>query len=139
MSEKERRKKSLVENDNKQKQKPNGEIDPFSRFMFGNRKQREIYTESENNSQELPEQNKQSSFENRSNRTDDWFFGTRRKEPTSNAQTPQNQIENFINNLDFELLMETYGTLIDTSKQLKPLIKEITPFFRRISKKFKSN
>ena len=103
------------------------------------RKHRETYTESENNSQELPEQNEQSSFDNRSNRTDDWFFGSRRKEPTSSAQTPQNQIENFINNLDIELLMETYDMLVDTSKQLKPLMKEITPFFHRFSKKFKSN
>ena len=139
--------------------------------MWNDNKQRETYTESENNSQELPEQNEQSSFDNRSNRTDEWFFGSRKKEPTSSAQTPQNQIsfdnrsnrtdewffgsrrkeptssaqtpqdqiENFINNLDFELLMETYDMLVDTSKQLKPLMKEITPFFHRFSKKFKSN
>jgi len=139
--------------------------------VWNDNKQRENYTENENNSQELPEQNEQSSFDNRSNRTDDWFFGSRRKEPTSSAQTPQNQIsfgnrsnrtdewlfgsrrkeptssaqtpqdqiENFINNLDFELLMETYDMLVDTTKQLKPLMKEITPFFHRFSKKFKSN
>ena len=126
-------------NDNKQKQKPNGEIDPFSRFIFGNRKQRETYNESENNSQELPEQKNQSSFDNRSNRIDDWFFGSRRKEPTQSAPTIQNQIEDYINNVDIELLMETYDTLVTTSKQLKPFIKEITPFFHRFSKKFKSN
>ena len=126
-------------NDNKQKQKPNGEIDPFSRFIFGNRKQRETYTESENNSQELPEQNEQSSFDNRSNRTDDWFFGSRRKEPTQSAPTIQNQIEDYINNVDIELIMETYDTFVETSKQLKPLMKEISPFFHRFSKKFKSN
>ena len=124
---------------NDKKQKPNGEIDPFSRFIFGNRKQRETYTESENNSQELPEQNEQSSFDNRSNRTDDWFFGSRRKEPTQSAPTIQNQIEDYINNVDIELLMETYDTLVTTSKQLKPLIKEVSPFFHRFSKKFKSN
>ena len=86
-----------------------------------------------------PEQNEQSSFDNRSNRTDDWFFGSRRKEPTQSAPTIQNQIENYINNVDIELLMETYDTLVTTSKQLKPLMKEITPFFHRFSKKFKSN
>jgi hypothetical protein len=128
-----------VGNDNKQKQKPNGEIDPFSRFIFGNRKQRETYTESENDSQELPEQNEQSSFDNRSNRTDDWFFGSRRKEPTQSAPTIQNQLEDYINNVDIELLMETFDTIVTTSKQLKPLLKEITPFFHRFSKKFKSN
>ena len=126
-------------NENKQKQKPNGEIDPFSRLIFGNRKQRETYKESENNSQELPEQKNQSTFDNRSNRIDDWFFGSRRKEPTQSAPTIQNQIEDYINNVDIELLMETYDTLVTTSKQLKPLIKEISPFFHQIRKKFKSN
>ena len=124
---------------NDKKQKTNGEIDPFSRFIFGNRKKRETYTESENNSQELPEQNEQSSFDNRSNRTDDWFFGSRRKEPTQSAPTIKNQIEDYINNVDIELLMETIDTIVTTSKQLKPLMKEITPFFHRFSKKFKSN
>ena len=119
--------------------RPNGEIDPFSRFMFGNSKHRETYKESENNSQEFLEQNEHSSFDRDSNRIDDWFFGSRRKEPTQSAPTTQNQIENFINNVDIELLMETYDTLVTTSKQLKPLIKEISPFFHQISKKFKSN
>ena len=126
-------------NDNKQKQKPSGEFTPFSPFIFGNRKQRETYTKSENNSQEFLEQNEQSSFDSKSNRIDDWVFGSRRKEPTQSVPTTQNQIENFINNVDIELLMETYDMLIDTSKQLKPLMKEITPLFHRFSKKFKSN
>ena len=107
--------------------------------MENDNKQRETYTESENNSQELPEQNEQSSFDNRSNRTDDWFFGSRRKEPTQSAPTIQNQIEDYINNVDIELIMETYDTFVETSKQLKPLMKEISPFFHRFSKKFKSN
>ena len=102
--------------------------------MWNDNKQRENYTENENNSQELPEQNEQSSFDNRSNRTDEWFFGSRRKEPTSSAQTPQDQIENFINNLDYELIMETYDTFVETSKQLKPLMKEISPFFINLVK-----
>jgi hypothetical protein len=127
----------LVGNDNKQKK--NGEIDHFSRFMFGNSKHRETYKESENNSQEFLEQNEPTSSDRNSNRIDDWFFGFSRKEPTQSAPTTQNQIENFINNVDIELLMETYDTLVTTSKQLKPLIKEVSPFFHQIRKKFKSN
>src|SRR4051812_18888502 len=107
--------------------------------MFGNSKHRETYKESENNSQEFPEQNEHSSFDSKSNRTDDWFFGSRRKEPTQSAPTIQNQIEDYINNVDIELLMETFDTIVTTSKQLKPLMKEITPFFHQFSKKFKSN
>ncbi|MFJ5714255.1 hypothetical protein [Neobacillus sp. NPDC093127] len=124
----------MEENYNKEKQKPNGEIDPFSSFLFGNSKQRETYKESENNSQE---QKEYSSFLSRSNRIDDWFFGSRGKEQNSDPTT-QNQIENLLNNVDFELLMETIDMLVDTSNQFKPLIKEITPFFNQFIKKFKT-
>ena len=127
----------MVENDNTQK--PNEEMDHFPRFMFGNSKHRETDKESENNSQESLEQNEHTSFDRNSNRVDDWFFGFSRKEPTRSTPTTQNQIENFLNNLDIELLMETYDSLVTTSKQLKPLIKEISPLFHQISKKFKSN
>jgi hypothetical protein len=97
----------VTENDNKQKQ--NGE--------------------GENNSQELPEQKEQSSFHSRSNRNNDWFFGVRRKEPTPPPQTIPDQIENILNNVDFDLLMETIDMFVTTVEPLKPLIKEITPFF----------
>jgi hypothetical protein len=129
----------LAENDNQQKQKPNGEFDHFSRFLFGNSKHRETYKEGENNSQELPEQKEQSSYDSRSNPNNDWFFGVRRKETTPSPQTIQDQIENILNNVDFELLMETIDMFATTTKPFKPLIKEITPFFHRFNKKFKSN
>jgi len=126
----------LAENDNQQKQKPNGDIDHFSRFLFGNSKHRETYKKDENDSQELPEQKEQTSYDSRYNRNNDWFFGVRRKEHTPSPETIQNHIENIINNVDFELLMETIDMFVTTTK---PLIKEITPFFHRFSKKFKSN
>ncbi|MDQ0270027.1 hypothetical protein [Cytobacillus purgationiresistens] len=129
----------MAENDNQQKQKPNGEIDHFSRFFFGNSKHRETYKKGENDSQELPEQKEQSSYDSRYNRNNDWFFGVKRKEHTPSPQTNQNHIENILNNVDFELLMETFDMLVTTTEPLKPLIKEITPFFHRFSKKFKSN
>ena len=91
---------SLVENDNKQKQEPNDEIDRFSRFMFGNSKHRETYKKGENNSQEMPEQKRQSSVDSIRNRTDDWFFGFTRKEPATSTHTNQNQIEDLLNNVD---------------------------------------
>lgn len=127
-----------MENDNKHKQGPKGEIDRFSRFMFGNSRYRETYQEGENNKQDLLEQKEQSPFNARSNRFDDVFWGFRRKESPTNTNTTQNQIENFLNNVDFELLMETIDTFVSTSKQLKPLFKEIAPSLNRFSKKFKS-
>jgi hypothetical protein len=133
-----------VERNDHKEQKSNREMDSFSRFMFGNRKLRETHKESEHNSQVNLEQNQRLSFNTRSNRNDDWIFGRRRKEPVSDnkdsqnrIQDTQNKIENFINNVDMELLFETFDTLVTTTKQYKPLIKEIAPFFSEISKKFK--
>lgn len=133
----------MERNDHKE-QKSKREMDSFSRFMFGNRKPRETHKESEHNSQVNLEQNQRLSFKTRSNRNDDWIFGRRRKEPVSDnkdsqnrVQNTQNKIENFINNVDMELLFDTIDTLVTTTKQYKPLIKEIAPFFSKISKKIK--
>jgi hypothetical protein len=138
LKEQERRKMPLEEIENKQKQKPNGEIDLFSRLMFGNRKHRETYNEGDNNSKELPESEKkeQSFFYNRSHRNDEWILGFRRKGPATRTQSTQNQIENLLNNVDVELLKETIDMFVTTSKQLKPLFKEVTPFIHRFIKKF---
>jgi hypothetical protein len=127
-----------VENDNPQKQKPIREIDSFSKFMFGNRNHKDSY-EDEDNSQEFPEQKKQSSIANRTDRMDDWFFGSGRKESSTTTHTSQDKIENLLNNVDINLLMETIDMFVATSKQFKPLIKEITPVLNRFSKKIKSN
>ena len=126
----------MEENDNQQNQKPNGEIDRFSQFFFGNSKHRETYKKDENDSQVLPEQKEHSSYDDRYNRNNDWFFGIKRKEHTPSPQTDQNHIENILNNVDFELLMETIDMFVTTTQ---PLIKEITPFFHRFMKKFKSD
>jgi hypothetical protein len=132
---------SLVDNDNKQKQEPNEEIDRFSIFMFGNSRHRETYKEGDYNynSPEMPEQKEQSSFYSTTNRIDDWFFGSRRKEPETSTYTTHKQIENLLNNVDFDLLMETIDMFVTTAKQFKPLFKEITPFINRFSIKLKSN
>jgi hypothetical protein len=131
----------LEEIENNKKQKPNGELDRFSRLMFGNRKHRETYNEGDSNSKELPEPEKkeQFSFDSKSYRNDDWIFGFRRKGPATRTQSTQNQIENILNNVDVELLMETFDMFVTTTKQLKPLFKEVTPFIHRFINKFKSN
>ena len=82
------------------------------------------------NKQKLNGEIRLPSFDRRSNRFDDWFLNSRRKKPATSAQTIRNQIENLLNNVDFELLMETIDMVVTSSKQLKPLFKEITPFFR---------
>ncbi|MFK9094326.1 hypothetical protein [Bacillus salipaludis] len=125
----------MEENGHKEKQNLNGEIDPFSRFLFGNRNHRETYEEDENNSDEQKEH--LSFSHNRSNRIDNWLFGSRRTEQDG-APSNQNQIENSPNNVDFELLMETIHMFIETSNQYKPLFKNIPNFFNQFIEKFKT-
>ncbi len=126
----------MAENDNEQNQRSNGEMDHFSQFLFGNRKHRVTYNKDENDSQIMPEQKEQTSYDSRYNRYNDWFFGVRRKEQTPDPENNQNHIEDMLNNVDLELLMETIDRLVTTTQ---PLIKEITPIFNRFIKKFKSN
>ena len=123
--------------DHHQEQTSNRELDTFSRLMFGNRKPKETHKESDNHSQEIPEQNEQSSFHTKGNHHDDWLFGRRRQEAVSDHKNTQSPVENFINNVDIGLLMETIDTFVTTTKQYKPIIKEIAPFFSKITKKFK--
>src|ERR1700719_2462275 len=115
----------MVENDNKQKQDSNEDIDQFSRFMFGN-PHRETYKKGENHSQEMPEQKEQSSYDSPTNQFDNWLFGFRREEPETSTHTTPNQIEDLLNNVDFELLMETMDMFVTTFEQYKPLFKEVT-------------
>jgi hypothetical protein len=123
----------LEEKDHHQKHKSNREIDPFSRLMFGNRERepREPHKESDHDSQEIPEQNEQASFKTRANHDGDWLFGRRREEPASSP------VENFINNVDIGLLMETFETIVETTKQYKPIIKGIAPYLSKFTNKFK--
>ncbi|MFJ7727753.1 hypothetical protein ACIQXV_16515 [Neobacillus sp. NPDC097160] len=125
----------MEENDHKEKQNLNGEIDPFSRLLFGNRNYRKTNEEDENNSEEKKEH--LSISHNKSNRMDDWFFGSRRREQNG-APSNQNQIENLPNNVDFDLLMETIDMFIETSNQYKPLFKNIPHFFNQFIEKFKT-
>ena len=128
-----------MEDDNQQKQESNGEMDRFSRFMFRNSNNREAYKVVEDNSLEWPKQKEHRSSGRRTNQMDNWIFGFRRKEPETRTQAIQNKIENILNIVDYEKLMETIDMCVDTSKQLKPLFKEVSPFLDRFSKKFKSN
>ncbi|PQD96966.1 hypothetical protein CYL18_03550 [Pradoshia eiseniae] len=126
----------MEENNKQQNQKTNAEMDRFSQFFFGKSSHRESDKKAENDSQVLSEQKEQTSYDDRYNRNNDWFFGVKRKEDTPSPQTDQNHIETILNNVDFELLMETIDMLVTTTQ---PLIKEITPFFHRFIKKFKSD
>jgi hypothetical protein len=130
---------SLVENDHKQKHEPSEEFDPFLKFMFGN-PQRETHKTSQNQSQHIPEQKEPSSFERTSttNRIDDWFFGFPIKEPGTSHTTTPNQLEDLLNNVDFDLLMETMDMFVTTFDQYKPFFKEMTPYMHRLIKQFKS-
>ncbi|SDM62580.1 hypothetical protein [Bacillus sp. OK048] len=119
--------------------KPNGENDRFTRLMFRNSKQGDLLDENDDHSQVRSEQKNNSNFVRKSYGFDDWLLGNRRKVPEKKSHTTVNQIENTLQKVDLELLMETIDMFATTSKQFKPIIKEISPFFNRFFKKLKSN
>lgn len=124
----------MQEKDNQMERKPHREVDGFSSFIFGHR---DTYNKDDNHSIEFPEQEEHSSSENRS--MDDWFFGSRRSKPTRHSNSTQSQFEEQLNNIDYVLLMETIDMFVATAKQYKPLLNEVTPFFQKFIKKFKSS
>ena len=109
--------------DNEHHRKSTKDNDHFSRVMFGNRQPRGT-------------SHAKGSSETRT----DWFFGSRKKE---NEQKPQQEepvqskVENFMNNVDIELLFDTYDNLIKTKELYKPLFKGMAPIFSKITGKFK--
>ncbi|MEH7074287.1 hypothetical protein [Neobacillus drentensis] len=119
----------MEDKDHHRKQKSTREVDRFSKFMFGNRQPRGTSQTEEDST-------------SRTKRNDGWFWGRGiRENRTHNhdhqPQTMQNKVENIMNNVDIELLFETFETIKATTEQYKPLLKEITPYFSKFTSKFK--
>ncbi|WP_144550720.1 hypothetical protein [Bacillus sp. X1(2014)] len=115
--------------DNEHQQKSTRDLDHFSRIMFGNRQPRGT-------------SHSKSSSESRKNRNDGWFFGRRKKQDEHKQQPEQEQsiqdkVENIMNNVDIELLFNTFDTIVTTTEQYKPLFKEMAPFISKFTDKFK--
>lgn len=127
----------MAEND--KNHKPNVEMDRFTKLMFRRSKQRDIFDKNEDDSQDMPEQKYNYNFDSKTYGFDDWFLGKRRRAPEKKTHSTLNQIEDTLKKVDFELLMETIDLFVTTSKQYKPLIKEISPFINHFFKKFKFN
>ncbi|OIK12993.1 hypothetical protein BIV60_15035 [Bacillus sp. MUM 116] len=127
-----------MENDKELKREPSGEIDRFTGFMFGSHRQRKFNNNDEHPSQEFPEQTEETSFHRTTNRMDDWLFGFREKGPPTLPQNNLNQVESLLNQIDLMQVMETYDMFVATTKQLKPLFNDISPYFHRLVKKIKS-
>ncbi|MDE3838209.1 hypothetical protein C0966_02260 [Bacillus methanolicus] len=64
-----------------------------------------------------------------------FMFGTRRR-PTE-SKTQENRSNNAEDQIDYMLLMENIDMLLDSAKQLKPLLNKITPFINQFIKKNK--
>ncbi|WP_026568309.1 hypothetical protein [Bacillus sp. UNC41MFS5] len=114
--------------DKEHQRKSKREMDHFSRVMFGNRQQRD-------------KSHSKDSSEPKTNRNDDWFFGRRKKQDEhkqqEQEQSIQDKVENIMNNVDIELLFDTYDTIVTTTEQYKPLFKGMAPFFSKITDVFK--
>ncbi|MGV3263473.1 hypothetical protein [Cytobacillus pseudoceanisediminis] len=111
--------------DNEQTDPFTKQIDPFTSLMFGKGNDDESYPDRET---------KQNIAADKTSHFDNWIFGPKQKEKNSEKSTAQNPIEDFLNEIDFILLMETIDSIRNSSKQLKPLVKKLIPYLE----KFKS-
>ncbi|EIJ81863.1 hypothetical protein PB1_02950 [Bacillus methanolicus PB1] len=64
-----------------------------------------------------------------------FMFGPRRR--PSERKTQNNHSKNTVDQIDYMLLMENIDMLLDSAKQLKPLLNKITPFINQFIKKNK--
>ncbi|WP_264737707.1 hypothetical protein [Cytobacillus firmus] len=123
----------MSEKDNEQTEPFTKQIDPFTSLMFGNGHDDESHGDRSTTKQKFSKQNTQIDTDKFSH-FDNWIFGPKSKEKNLEKSTTQNQIEDFFNEIDFILLMETIESIRNSSKQLKPLVKKLIPYLE----KFKS-
>jgi hypothetical protein len=106
-----------------------GNVDPFSRLMFG-----------ENRSNFEEDESLIESHHDHTERTDEpnlnsWLFGNRHNRSHNQHQGSNNPIENILNQIDIGVLMETVDEAIKTYKLYQPIVEEVTPFIKKFLKK----
>ncbi len=105
--------------------------DPMAQFLFGGkRKENETRIE-----EEQLKDTKEAPFHDRAFSADEWLFGKRDKEPLEpnkfNGLEEFSQINKLLNNINMEELVENIDTLMNTTSQLKPLWKKLTPLVNK--------
>lgn len=116
-----------LHNDQKQTK---GNVDPFTQLMFGENRRG-------NRKEESPiESNHDQPERSDAPQWDSWLFGNRPNHSQDQIHTHNNNpIENYLNQIDIGLLMETVDEAIKTYKLYQPLFKDVTPFFKKFLKK----
>lgn len=92
-------------------------IDPFSRFMFGVRREQE-FDESHDNDEKK---------ENVHARDRDWLFGARELPKAKKAKQDPSILDH-LNNVDYIELMHHVDTFMSSTKDLKPLVSKLKPY-----------
>ena len=127
---------SIGENEEKTER----QIDPMAKFLFGGRRFQEVNQEvnREENQEENFESNhserknfrwQQRPFSRQRNPGNDWLLGGRNQ-----RSQPRNEIEKVLNQVDYELLMETIDSCYNSYEQIKPLV---FPYLQKFIGKFK--
>ncbi|NHM32884.1 hypothetical protein [Neobacillus terrae] len=108
-------------------------IDPMAKFLFGGRRFQEDNQEEDfesNHSERKDFRWQQRPVSRQRNQGNDWLLGGR-----NHRSQPQNEIEKVLNQVDYELLMETIDSCYNSYQQIKPLV---FPYLQKFIGKFKS-
>lgn len=95
-------------------------VDHFSMFMFGTNHQRKTTIDID----------KDSIHSSKRVRGDQWILGGKKEELSEETEIP-NALENFINQIDLELLMKNIDLFMASTKDLKPILKKVSPFIKK--------
>ncbi|WP_428911373.1 hypothetical protein [Niallia sp. Krafla_26] len=107
-----------MEHEEKKESKSKHEEDPFASFMFGKRKVKDDIGEKDERS--------------KSRDSYDWLFGKPIKNKSQDKE--KNTIDDFLSQIDTEKLMENVDLFLETTQELKPLWKKVSPYLQKFKK-----
>ncbi|WP_077211182.1 hypothetical protein [Bacillus dakarensis] len=97
-------------------------IDPFTRFMFGNR--RSIRKEQDS----FESQNYDDDKDNLHVNERDWLFGGRGVSSANKEKNEKQTFTDYLSNVDYIELMHHVNTFMNSTKELKPLVNKLKPY-----------
>lgn len=133
-----------MQND-KNEVKAENDYDRMTSFMFGNRrfsdtKHKDDFNSPSEKSQshEITESNQHGPFHRNTERGNDWLFGFNQKTQRGNRNRKLSPYERILDQVDYDLLMDTIDSGMKSYQSIKPLFSGASPFLQKFTKKFQS-
>lgn len=131
--------------DDKKEVKAEKDYDRMTSFLFGNRRFSDTRHKvdfnshnEESQSREIPESNQHGPFHRNAERGNDWLFGFNQKSQRGNRNRKLSPYERILDQVDYDLLMDTIDSGMKSYQSIKPLFSGASPYLQKFMKKFQS-